>query len=544
MGIYGRLKTNWRIVLLVVLLGASFYFLFVPGAPITELPGSDDEPQDDIALNLSDGNESEAQDLEVDTGWTNLQFGIELGGGARIAAPVHGFVAEDVQNLDDDATADEIRSELVASMNISEADVNIYTDEESPQELAGVVEVTAKGNQSDFENGLENAGVDIDDVSISTGVTDYTRDQIVDVLSERLDATGLGGSSVTTSHSPGGETRVVVEAPGQSISDLEEQINYRGQVETQIQYPNGTTETVLTIDDFDSIGLPDSQDGQPYVPVTLTESGGEKYQDRMVESGFAKAAYEDDTQTEYRLRTVIDGESIWEGGVTRGLAGSFLNESLSDSPQTFTDDPSFQIQTTTDGEASTLHINLIAGELPSDLNLDDSNDYELSPTLAQDFKIGSLIVGLFAIFAVVMMVFLRYGEPQVAVPMSVTAMSEVIILLGFAAAIGMPIDLAHVAGFIVVVGTGVDDLIIIADEVMSEGEVNSHKVFDSRFKKAFWIIGAAASTTLIAMGPLAILDLGDLRGFAIITIIGVLIGVLVTRPAYGNILRILKTRGK
>ena len=539
MGIYGRLKTNWRIVLLVVLLGASFYFLFVPGAPITELPGSDDEPQDDIALNLSDGNESEAQDLEVDTGWTNLQFGIELGGGARIAAPVHGFVAEDVQNLDDDATADEIRSELVASMNISEADVNIYTDEESPQELAGVVEVTAKGNQSDFENGLENAGVDIDDVSISTGVTDYTRDQIVDVLSERLDATGLGGSSVTTSHSPGGETRVVVEAPGQSISDLEEQINYRGQVETQIQYPNGTTETVLTIDDFASIGLPDSQDGQPYVPVTLTDSAAEKYQQTLIDSGFIDAVLEsdEDEMVEYRLQTVIDGETIWEGGMTRSLA-----QSIDDGD--FAENPSFRIQTTTDGEASTLHINLIAGELPSDLNLDDSNDYELSPTLAQDFKIGSLIVGLFAIFAVVMMVFLRYGEPQVAVPMSVTAMSEVIILLGFAAAIGMPIDLAHVAGFIVVVGTGVDDLIIIADEVMSEGEVNSHKVFDSRFKKAFWIIGAAASTTLIAMGPLAILDLGDLRGFAIITIIGVLIGVLVTRPAYGNILRILKTRGK
>jgi preprotein translocase subunit SecD len=41
------------------------------------------------------------------------------------------------------------------------------------------------------------------------------------------------------------------------------------------------------------------------------------------------------------------------------------------------------------------------------------------------------------------------------------------------------------------------------------------------------------------MSPLAVLSLGDLQGFAIITIIGVLIGVLVTRPAYGDILRIL-----
>jgi len=36
-----------------------------------------------------------------------------------------------------------------------------------------------------------------------------------------------------------------------------------------------------------------------------------------------------------------------------------------------------------------------------------------------------------------------------------------------------------------------------------------------------------------------VLSLGDLRGFAIVTIVGVLIGVLITRPAYGDILRIL-----
>jgi len=39
------------------------------------------------------------------------------------------------------------------------------------------------------------------------------------------------------------------------------------------------------------------------------------------------------------------------------------------------------------------------------------------------------------------------------------------------------------------------------------------------------------------MSPLAVLSLGDLQGFAIVTIVGVLIGVLITRPAYGDVLR-------
>jgi preprotein translocase subunit SecD len=83
----------------------------------------------------------------------------------------------------------------------------------------------------------------------------------------------------------------------------------------------------------------------------------------------------------------------------------------------------------------------------------------------------------------------------------------------------------------------VDDLIIIADEILQEGEVTTGRVFASRFRKAFWVIGAAAATTIVALSPLAVLSLGDLQGFAIVTIVGVLIGVLVTRPAYGNILR-------
>ena len=152
-----------------------------------------------------------------------------------------------------------------------------------------------------------------------------------------------------------------------------------------------------------------------------------------------------------------------------------------------------------------------------------------------------MITGVLAIFAVAGMVFLRYREPRVALPMIVTALAEVYALLGFAVLVNYPIELAVIAGFIAVVGTGIDDLVIIADEVMSEGDVKSRKVFDSRFRRAFWVIGAAAATTIIAMSPLMVLSLGDLSGFAIFTILGVLVGVLITRPAYGDILRRLLT---
>ena len=41
------------------------------------------------------------------------------------------------------------------------------------------------------------------------------------------------------------------------------------------------------------------------------------------------------------------------------------------------------------------------------------------------------------------------------------------------------------------------------------------------------------------MIPLMFLGIGLIRGFAITTIVGVLIGILVTRPAYARIIEIM-----
>ena len=63
------------------------------------------------------------------------------------------------------------------------------------------------------------------------------------------------------------------------------------------------------------------------------------------------------------------------------------------------------------------------------------------------------------------------------------------------------------------------------------------KVFYSRIGKAFVIILGAASTNIIAMSPLVVMGFGSLKGFAITTIIGVFIGVIVARPVYGVVIK-------
>ncbi|RLI95123.1 MAG: preprotein translocase subunit SecD, partial [Candidatus Altiarchaeales archaeon] len=126
-------------------------------------------------------------------------------------------------------------------------------------------------------------------------------------------------------------------------------------------------------------------------------------------------------------------------------------------------------------------------------------------------------------------------EPFIVLPIIITCLSEIIIILGVASFINWELDLPAVAGIIAAVGTGVDDQIVITDETM-EREKRKKKIISltERIRRAFFIIFTAAATTIAVMLP--IFSIQALKGFAFTTVIGVVIGVFVTRPAYAKII--------
>jgi preprotein translocase subunit SecD len=448
----------------------------------------------------------------------------------------------------------EIEETLQEELDLDVSDVRANVDRESGE---GTVEVfqdehVSDIDQSDFAAAMQEAGYDVSTEDVSMGVTEDTRDGVEDVLEERLRRRGLGGGSVSQVSSPG-QQFIVVEVPGADRSEVIDLIGDRGQVEIWALYPgddgNYTKESLLDSGDLADIGNARQDDGF-YVPIRLDDEAGSRFGEAMRENGFAREggtrcnyAYENRTIDDEIegdpgrcLLTVLDGDVVFAAGIAPGLADSFRSGA-------FDEQPRYRTTTTTYQDARDLEINMKTGALRTELDIQNrGTSFYLLPSLAQRFKFLSLVTGATAVLGVALMVFLRYRRPKIAAPMLLTAGAEVYILLGFAAAVNLSLDLSHIAGFIAVIGTGVDDLVIIADEIMQQGDVSTSKVFESRFRKAFWVIGAAAATTIIAMSPLAVLSLGDLQGFAIVTIIGVLIGVLITRPAYGDILRILVLR--
>jgi len=179
---------------------------------------------------------------------------------------------------------------------------------------------------------------------------------------------------------------------------------------------------------------------------------------------------------------------------------------------------------------------LITGSLPVKIDIAKTN--AISPLLGEEFIKNALFVGVLSLFAVIVVIFIRYRQLTVSLSMLVTMVSEIIILLGFASLIGWNLDLAAIAGIIIAVGTGVDDQIVITDETL-KGESSQVSNWKKRLKRALFIIMAAYFTTVVAMLPLVAAGAGLLKGFAITTIIGVSIGVFITRPAYASLIEIL-----
>jgi len=175
---------------------------------------------------------------------------------------------------------------------------------------------------------------------------------------------------------------------------------------------------------------------------------------------------------------------------------------------------------------------LITGSLPAKLNIVKTDN--ISPSLGDEFVKNAIFMFLTAILAVSAFMLLRYRKLKVALPMMFTMFSELLLLLGVASLISWNLDLAAVAGIIVAVGTGVDHQIVIADETLKGEGVGRN--WKERIRRAFFIIMGAYFTTVVAMLPLMFAGAGLLKGFALTTLIGVSIGVFITRPAYAVVL--------
>ena len=184
---------------------------------------------------------------------------------------------------------------------------------------------------------------------------------------------------------------------------------------------------------------------------------------------------------------------------------------------------------------------IITGSLP--FKLDIAKLDTISPKLGENFINNALIMGFFATLAVALVLFIRYRNIKLALPIIINSLSEVIMVLGVASILKWNLDLASIAGIIAAIGTGVDDLVVITDETL-HGEGDAYLSWKERIKRALSIVFAAWLTTTAAMAPLLWAGAGLIRGFAFTTIVGISIGVFITRPAFASIVEYIASKSE
>jgi preprotein translocase subunit SecD len=193
-------------------------------------------------------------------------------------------------------------------------------------------------------------------------------------------------------------------------------------------------------------------------------------------------------------------------------------------------------------EADKLKLILKTGPLPTELEVISS--YTISSSLSEEFLNNSILIGVISLFLVSLIIAIRYQKPIIFFGVFIALISEIVIILGVSSLLSwlITIDLVAIGGLIAAIGTGVDDQIIINDEYFRKK--NKQEKSKSKIKKAIVVVMLAYITTLAAMLPLSFAGLELIKGFSIMIILGITIGVFITRPAYDYFLRIVTTTKK
>ncbi|MGA9187092.1 MAG: preprotein translocase subunit SecD, partial [Methanosarcina sp.] len=461
---------------------------------------------------------------------------LDVGGSAdksitfTTSAPVSASQLESLGTVSVDKLS-ENTTQVTISSTSKEALIQAYLSKALDAEIVpmstqnGIVyEIRTAVTEEQLETLLEKVGCSIhkNEDGTSTykeGVSSETRDLTRDILNDKLNSMGLKDIPVRTV----GEDYILIDFAGIDLATAKEIAEKPGKFEIRIQTTGNETEHVLYGDSIVGVGIPSFHDEQWHTPFTLNEEGARTLQKIALETGAI------DNPDAHYLNMYLDEVKIYGAPLSLSAASKLREGPIY----------SWEASTGTDEaaktEATALQVHLRAGALPVNVVLVGSGHVDAG--LGAQFKTAALVTGLISLVAVAAVVFFRYRRPEILIPMVGTSTSEVIMLLGVASLIGWQLDLASIAGIIAAIGTGIDHLVIITDEVLYEGKLPPTKVFKSRIAKAFIIILGAASTNIIALSPLVVMGFGSLRGFAITTIIGVLIGVIIARPVYGIVIK-------
>ncbi len=402
-------------------------------------------------------------------------------------------------------------------------------------------EVTvASRSKSNIKTGLDLSGgsralVKAKDRSLSgSEISD-----LISVVSNRLNVYGIADVQISPVSDLSGNNFMMIEIAGATPSDLKDLISQQGKFEAKIKNQTvfiGGDKDIASVcrNDASCAGIeacnPDST-GKYFCnfrfSVYLSQDAANKH--ASITKNLSVNVTPQGNYLSDKLDLYLDDSLVDSLLISESLKGVVTTQiSISGSGSGATNDEAYKVAQESMNKLQTI---LITGSLPYQLEIVKLDT--ISPTLGKQFTRNIIILGLIVFFIISVILFVKYKKIKITLAVILTMFSEAFITLGVAALISWNLDAPSIAGLIAGMGTGVNDQIVIIDESISDTTVS----LKERIKKALFIIVGAFFTIIAAMLPLFWAGAGMLKGFALTTIIGVTAGILITRPAFAEIMR-------
>ncbi len=453
----------------------------------------------------------------------------------------HGMIIKEINSQQINSLEDYnlIAEQLL--LNGEEKRISIVTKDNSFVFLdSNISSITAgKIPKSNIKTGLDLSGGARALVKpVNGSLTDEEVSDLVEITNQRLNVFGLTDLTIRSVKDLSGNNFMLVEVAGASRQDLADLVgkqgNFEAKIGNQTVFIGGERDITHVFRDASQSAVyqPESLGDGTYLSrftftITLSPEAAQRHADitKLIPLDPSSGGQ----YLSENLTLVLDGEIVDELRISSGLKGqvttqiSIQGSGTGNTPDLAAADARNQMH-----KLQTL---LLTGSIPYQLEIVKLDT--ISPSLGEQFTKTLIILGLVVFLTVSLVLFLKYRKLKITLAVILTMFSEAFITLGIAALLRWNLDAASIAGIIAGIGLGVNDQIVILDESRSK----DNSTIKEKIKKALFVVVGAFFTIIAAMLPLFWAGAGLLRGFAFTTIIGITVGILITRPAFADMIR-------
>ncbi|MGC8816883.1 MAG: hypothetical protein ACP5PX_03640 [Candidatus Hadarchaeum sp.] len=178
-----------------------------------------------------------------------------------------------------------------------------------------------------------------------------------------------------------------------------------------------------------------------------------------------------------------------------------------------------------------------------DLPIAFVQEAKFSSPFGSGFKEGLMIVAGVAVLCIFVLLYFAFSRIKVAIAVIAFLFVDALLTLAGISVLGLPLGLPAASGLLLVVLSGLNQHIIITNELLKGAQPQEKVSVGWRTSRALAISYLASLTVVLVSILIALAGFGPLRIFAIAAAAGLVIAIILTRPVFARVMESIISAG-